>query len=252
LQTSQVLQQSLLPQSLPDVDGLSLAVRYLPATRGLEVGGDFYDLVSLRDGRVSFLIGDVAGHDREAAALMGQLRSAARVLLGQVGGPSELVVALQSSWRLLGFDRIATALFGQLELSTGKLTLASAGHERPLLVEKDEICYLPVPPNPALGVTAGTGLSWEGRLAPDQVLVLYTDGAVEERDIGVGFGLERLAKAAADAERRPEAICEGIVAALPSDRHDDVALLALALDPGVESGDGDGEASGGTAAVKGG
>ena len=110
LETSQVLQQSLLPQALPEIAGLEVAYRYLPATRGLEVGGDFYDLVALSDRRVSFLIGDVAGHDRQAAAVMGQLRSATRVLVGQVSDPAELIGALQQSWGLLGFDRIATAL----------------------------------------------------------------------------------------------------------------------------------------------
>jgi serine/threonine-protein kinase RsbW len=228
LQTSQILQQSLLPQSLPFIPGLAVAVRYLPATRGLEVGGDFYDLVCLADGQVDFMIGDVAGHDREAAALMGQLRSVARVLLGRTADPSELVRALQASWSLLGFDRLATALFGKLNLSSGELTIASAGHERPLLVEPSGTRYLPVEPSPALGVPVAGGTTWRGTLAPGQVLVLYTDGTIEERDIGVNFGLERLAKAAGGGRLDPESVCDRVVAVLPANRHDDVALLALA------------------------
>ena len=234
LQTSQVLQQSLLPKSLPDVAGLRVAFRYLPATRGLEVGGDFYDLVPLSGGRVGFTIGDVAGHDREAAALMGQLRSAIRVLAGQVPGPPELISALQKSWRLLGFERIATALFAVMELENGELTMASAGHEQPLLVQgPGQTRYLDVQPTPALGVPIEIGASrqtWRGTLHPGEVLVLYTDGAVEERDIGVGFGLERLARAAGAGVLDPEAVCDRIVGVLPADRHDDVALLALSLD----------------------
>jgi len=229
LQTSQILQQSLLPQGLPCVPGLAVAFRYLPATRGLEVGGDFYDLVALENGQVGFMIGDVAGHDREAAALMGQLRSAARVLLGRMEDPSDLVRALQASWDLLGFDRIATALFAKLVLATGELTIASAGHERPLLVEPAGTSYLPVEPSPALGVPAAGGTSWRGTLQRGQVLVLYTDGAIEERDIGVHFGLERLAKAAVGGSLDPESVCDRVVRVLPADRHDDVALLVLRL-----------------------
>jgi len=235
LQTSQVLQQSLLPKSFPDLAGLKVAFRYLPATRGLEVGGDFYDLVPLSGRRVGFAIGDVAGHDREAAALMGQLRSAIRVLAGQVPEPTELILALQKSWRLLGFERIATAVFAVMELSDGELTIASAGHEQPLLVEAPGLTrYLDVKPAPALGVPAEDGASrhsWRGTLHPGEVLVLYTDGAVEERDIGIAFGLERLARAAGDGVLDPQAVCDRIVGVLPADRHDDVALLALSLDP---------------------
>lgn len=173
------------------------------------------------------MIGDVAGHDREAAAMMGQLRSAARVLLGRVGDPSELVRGLQDSWSMLGFDRLATALFGRLNLLSGELTIVSAGHERPLLLEPSASKYLPVEPSPALGVPAAGGAAWRGTLLVGQVLVLYTDGAIEERDVGVNFGLERLAKAAGGGPPDPESVCDRIVSALPANRHDDVALLAL-------------------------
>ena len=131
LRTSHVLQQSLLPQRLPDVPGLQIATRYLPATRGLDVGGDFYDLVTLPNGNVAFVVGDVEGHDRDAAALMGHLRSAARALAGQFDTPSQVIAALQQSWQLLDFDRIATGLFGSFVPSSGALVLASAGHYPP-------------------------------------------------------------------------------------------------------------------------
>jgi serine/threonine-protein kinase RsbW len=229
LQTSQVLQQSLLPQSLPNIPGLTVAFRYLPATRGLEVGGDFYDLVRMPDGRACFAIGDVAGHDRKAAALIGQLRSATRVLLGQVHHPGELIVALRRSWSLLGFDRIATAMFALLDPASGELLLASAGHEQPLLVEPGATRYLPVAPTPVLGVPGDESSCWGGTLLADQVLVLFTDGAVEERTEGVIPGLERLARAASEGALHPEAVCDPIVSGLPAERHDDVCLLALAL-----------------------
>ena len=195
LATSHTLQQSLLPQRLPDVPGLEIHTRYLPATRGLEVGGDFYDVVVLPSGRVGFVIGDVAGHDRDAAALMGHLRSSARALAGQVDGPAELIDALQWSWRYLAFDRIATALIGQLDPGTGELVLASAGHYPPLLVRSDRARYLPVVSTVPLGVSGPPAVGWHGTLEPGQVLLLYTDGAIDERGVGPETSMGHLAAA---------------------------------------------------------
>jgi serine/threonine-protein kinase RsbW len=224
LQTSHILQRSLLPQRLPDVDGLSIDSRYLPSSRWLEVGGDFYDALVLPSRRVGFMIGDVAGHNRDAAAAMGQLRAAARALSGQVHSPAELIAALQWSWDLLGFERIATALFGRLDPKSGELILASAGHHPPLLIESGRAEYLPVTPTTPLGAPETVANDWEGRLEPGQVLLLYTDGVVDQRS---GRGMDRLAREAAAGEVHPAAVCERVIAMLPRRRLDDVALLAL-------------------------
>ena len=134
LRTSHTLQASLLPASLPRVAGLALAVRYLPGTRGAEVGGDFYDAVCCSNGSLSMVVGDVSGHDVKAAATMGQLRTAYRALVRRSDGPVGMVGALQGSWDDLGTDRIATALFGEIDTGDGRLRLASAGHLPPCLV----------------------------------------------------------------------------------------------------------------------
>ena len=229
--TAHILQARLLPPTLPDVPGVEVAVRYLPGTQGAEVGGDFYDMVVVPSGRVGLMIGDVAGHDAGAAALMGQLRSAARALAGQVRGPGELIDALQWSWDLLGFDRIATAAFGRLDPSTGELVLASAGHPPPLVVAPAHTRFLPVDVSSPLGSPATKVSEWNGVLEPGAVLLLYTDGMVEERDVGLGEGMARLARIAAAGPARPEPMCERLMRGLAEHRTDDAAILAVQIPP---------------------
>jgi serine phosphatase RsbU (regulator of sigma subunit) len=229
LRTAHILQRSLLPRSLPHLPGLEVDTRYLPGTRGLEVGGDFYDLVVLPSGRAGFMIGDVAGHDQDAAALMGQLRSAARALAGRVHSPASLIEALQWSWDLLGFDRIATALMGRLDQKTGDLILASAGHHPPLLLTPEGGRYLPVVPSAPLGAPAGAAANWEGHLHQGHTLLLYTDGVLEDRTSESGASMARLAYVGAAGDLHPTAVCERVVSALPANRSDDVALLALRI-----------------------
>jgi serine/threonine-protein kinase RsbW len=231
LRTSHILQQSLLPRDLPRVPGLDIHTRYLPATRGLEVGGDFYDVIVLPSGRIGFMIGDVAGHDRDAAAVMGQLRSAARALAGQVHSPAALIDALQWSWDLVGFDRIATGAFGRLDPGNGDLVMASAGHYPPLVIDGEGARYLPVEPSSPLGAPGPKGADWDGKLTPGQLLLLYTDGVLDERNTGYARAMDRLAAVAAAGDLHPAAVCDRIVAMLPDDRRDDVALLALRMAP---------------------
>jgi GAF domain-containing protein len=228
--TSHILQSSLLPGDLPTVDGVSVATRYLTANRGLEVGGDFYDVLLLPSGAVLFAVGDVAGHDRHAAAQMGHLRSATRALAGQVSSPAELLDSLRSSWELLGFERIATALVGSIHPASGRLTLASAGHYPPLVVgAAGSPRFIPVEPAPPLGMTGPVPHLWEGALAPGEVLLAYTDGAIDERGAGAEASMTRLSRMAAAGTVSPGAVCDRVVAVLAPDRADDVALLALSL-----------------------
>ncbi len=229
--TAHVLQESLLPQGPPEFPGVRTATRYVPSTRGLDVGGDFYDLVALPGARLGFMIGDVAGHDRSAAAMMGQLRSAARALAGQVHTPGKLVAALRWSWDLLGFERMATGLFGELDPSTGELMMASAGHHPPLMVGPAGSRYLPVKPASPFGAPETAATEWHGRIDPGQVLLLYTDGVVDDRGVGAEASMDRLAHTVADGEVEPQAVCQRVIEALTTERVDDVALLALAVDP---------------------
>ncbi len=224
--TSHILQAALLPITLPDIPGLLVSSRYAAATKSLEVGGDFYDLMLLADDLAWFMIGDVEGHDRGAAALMGQLRSAARVLACQGKHPDELISALQSVWRRVGFDRIATALIGQVDVTTGVTTLASAGHYPPLLVRPGGAEFVAVQPSPPLGAPFIEASPWRGELHIGELLLLYTDGVMSERKLGVERGMEVLADCVVRGEIDPPSVCDRVIGA-HTDHDDDIALLAI-------------------------
>ncbi|HWG74566.1 MAG TPA: GAF domain-containing SpoIIE family protein phosphatase [Acidimicrobiales bacterium] len=231
-QVANDLQHHLLPTVLPTPAGIERAVRYLTAT-GAEAGGDFYDMVVLPSGRIGLMIGDIEGHDATAAALMGQLRSAARVLAGQFREPAQLVDALQWSWGLLGFERSATAVFARLDTSNGDLVAASAGHPPPMVVDgKGGARFVAVEPSPPLGVPGGVAVDHRTVLVTGETLVLYTDGLIESPGVSLSEGAAALlavGRQAASAD--PEELCDAILAALTPEgpRRDDVALLAVQL-----------------------
>jgi PAS domain S-box-containing protein len=230
---SHSLQASLLPVAVPDVPGLQIAVRYLPGTRDIEVGGDFYDVVALPSDAIALVVGDVAGHDIVAAATMGQLRSAMHALSTQLQTPGQLVQQLHDRWDQLGLERIATALYMHLEPKTGGLQIASAGHPPPLLLHDGRALIADVPPSPPLGAPATVPVvEWTGVLEPGDLLICYTDGLVEDRDRDIDEGTQRLGEEALTAASTdPEVVCDHLVAALVGkERGDDVALLVIRRD----------------------
>ncbi|MGY1601753.1 SpoIIE family protein phosphatase [Geodermatophilus sp. SYSU D00815] len=234
--TSHTLQANLLPPPPPAVEGLAVAVRYLPATRGVDIGGDFYDVVVLPGDVVALAVGDVVGHDIAAAATMGQLHSVYRALLADRPSPSAVIDRLQAGWSLLGLQRMATALFGTLDPATGRLRIASAGHLAPVLVTDGHAELLPVRPARLLGAppAPAPAAEWAGVLPPGATLVLYTDGLVESRDADLDAGLDRLLQVAARAGAGdPDEVCDRLLAELTGPfRADDIALLALTRLPG--------------------
>jgi PAS domain S-box-containing protein len=231
VRTSHTLQANLLPPEPPQVAGLSTAVRYLAATQGVEVGGDFYDVVALPDDQVALVVGDVVGHDITAAATMGQLGSVYRALLVDRPGPSAMIDRLQASWPMLGLQRMATALFAALDPSSGQLRIASAGHLPPLLITDGHAEYLPVQPSRMLGAppAPAPAQEWAGVLPVGATLVLFTDGLVESRSADIDEGLAHLLTAATQAGTSdPDQLCDLLLADLTGEhRADDIALLVL-------------------------
>jgi len=228
VQTSHVLQAALLPTELPDIRGLSIHSRYVAAASSLDVGGDFYDVMALPDAQAWIMIGDVEGHDRRAAAIMGQLRSAARTLAFQGNDPVGVIQGLRASWNYFGFNRLATVLVGQIDPATGSMTLASAGHLPPLLVKDTGAEFLEIASSPLLGVEAETVDPLTATLRAGEVLLLYTDGALDERTLTLVEGMDLLCKVALSGIIEPRAICQRVID-LDSGRKDDVALLAVSL-----------------------
>jgi serine phosphatase RsbU (regulator of sigma subunit) len=231
VRTSHTLQANLLPPQPPEVAGLRMAVRYLAATYGVEVGGDFYDVVRLPQEQVAMAVGDVVGHDITAAATMGQLNSVYRALLVDQPTPSAVIDRLQASWSLLGLQRMATALFATLDPASGQLRMASAGHPPPLLLAGGHAEFLPVRPSRMLGAppAPAPALEWAGVLPVGATLVLFTDGLVESRSADIDDGLANLLAAAeAAGTSDPDELCDRLLADLTGvHRADDIALLVL-------------------------
>ena len=225
----EMLQRSLLPDRLPDVDGIQIAARYMPG--GADVGGDWYDAIPLDGGRVGVAMGDVVGHGIGAASLMGQLRHATRAYALEGHSPAGVLDRLDRLVRSLDGGQMATLLYLVVEPDHGSIHFASAGHVPPLAISPDgEAQYLASAPNPPLGVFESDGhVELSAKLAPGSTIVLYTDGLVEERGVSIDQGLDALRLAAAQDTCHPDELCDRLVDAMLAihPANDDIAVLAL-------------------------
>jgi len=231
---AEILQRSVLPDALPDIAGLDLAVRYLPGTDGDEVGGDWYDAFPLADGRVGLVIGDVVGHSITSASIMAQLRNMLRAYAIDHRHPPDVLRRTAAALGQLLPDALATVIYATLDVATGRLSYANAGHPPPVIGRIDGTAeYLDDPPGIMLGApSASRFTARQHTLGPGDTLLLYTDGLIEDRsrDITEGFGA--LARAMRqDGSRTAEQTCLAVQAALPGRirRADDVCLLAARL-----------------------
>ncbi|MEU9338798.1 SpoIIE family protein phosphatase [Streptomyces sp. NPDC048290] len=225
------LQAALLPSSLPPLPGVDAAARYLPGTRGMDIGGDFYDLVAAR-GTAAAVIGDVQGHNVTAAGLMGQIRTAVRAYT-TVGQPPHEV--MRSTNRLLielGSDLFASCLYLRLDPARGRAVMARAGHPPPLLRRPDgQVRVLDLAGGPLLGIDAAAAYpTTEVELVPGSVLVLYTDGLIESPGVDIEDALTGLGDRLRRAGHLPlDELAEALMGrgTAEGERPDDVALLVL-------------------------
>jgi phosphoserine phosphatase RsbU/P len=188
------LQRSLIPTRLPTVAGLELAARYLPAYEG-GVGGDWYDMFPLPDGRVGVVVGDVAGRGLGAAVVMGRARSALRAYALEVSDPAVVLERLDRKLRHFEAGHMITVLYCLLDLESGTVEISSAGHLLPILAGGGGSARAPVAAavDPPLGVVAAASRRKTTiTLAPGGMLALYTDGLVERRGEVLDLGVERL------------------------------------------------------------
>ncbi|MFK4870073.1 SpoIIE family protein phosphatase [Streptomyces sp. CSMPJR101] len=225
------LQRSLMDPCLPDVGGLELTGRYLPAGEH-EVGGDWFDAIALPGGRTALVIGDVMGHGIHAAAVMGQLRTAVRTLARRGTAPDQVLRFLDAVVADLGENEMATCLYAVHDEASGHCLIASAGHPPPLVADRrGAVAFLDGAAGPPLGVGRQ---DWHVRhlnLEPGSLLLTYTDGLIESRGTDLEQGMHRLARAVHDPGLPLERICDDLLADLvPGAADDDVAvLLARAL-----------------------
>jgi phosphoserine phosphatase RsbU/P len=228
-----LLQRSLLPAQLPDVQGLEFAARYVPAG-DREIGGDWYDVFGLPSGWMCLVVGDVMGRGLRAAIAMGRLRDAVRSYALESVDPAELLSKIDRQVKYFDDDVMATAQCALVEPSLEGLLLSSAGHPPPLSVQPGQpAVYLDPPADLPLGVdTHYPRHTTRVPLEPGTRLCFYTDGLVERRSTSIDTGLERLRRSAYAAPA--EAMCAAVMSALlgADAAPDDVALLVLhRLDP---------------------
>jgi serine phosphatase RsbU (regulator of sigma subunit) len=230
------LQQSLLPQDVEQTGRGLVAVRYQAGGEGVDIGGDFYDVVDLGGQHIGLALGDVMGKGVHAAATMGQLRMALRAYASDGRRPNEVVAGLDRLMAALRPDAFATMAYLDLDLGLGVGQLTIAGHPPPILRTPDGEVRLvrgaatrplgiigdEVPPEVTVEIPSGS------------LLVLYSDGLVEGRALPLDEGLDRLLDAVRRAPDDPEEACDHILEAMAGlADHDDTALLVLrAAGPG--------------------
>jgi PAS domain S-box-containing protein len=232
--TAETLQRSLLPDRLPSVPGIVLEARYLPVTRNMEIGGDWYDAFRLPDGRLAVAAGDVMGKGLTAAAGMGRVRNALRALALTDPRPAAVLAGLDRLFTATELDeQVTTVAYLVVDPVTGEGLAGNAGHLPPLLLSRDA--------PPRLDTTeAGTPLGWACprqqyvfRLPPGTTAVLYSDGLVENRRRGLDAGLDELVSVAAQARpgmvEDPARLLEYLVDRMLTgyEQDDDVTVLVL-------------------------
>ncbi|MGW1724048.1 PP2C family protein-serine/threonine phosphatase [Streptomyces sp. NPDC002306] len=235
---AETLQRALLTD-LPTTPGLRLAARYLPATYGLNIGGDWYDAFRQPDGSLITVIGDVTGHGLRAAVMMSQLRTALRAYAVDGGSPGQLLTRLHVFLHHLQPDLYATAVIARFHPDDPTLTWAAAGHPPPVLRTPDgRAQVLDARPGAMLGIPLKQEIADHTvRLTPGSTLALYTDGLVERRAQGIDPGIERLAAALeafgseeldADLAGSADRMLRPLLS--DSERDDDVCLLLCHID----------------------
>ncbi|MGQ4513310.1 SpoIIE family protein phosphatase [Streptomyces sp. DW26H14] len=236
---AQNLQQAMLPRVIPTVPGASIAVRYRSARLGRNVGGDWYDVIPMADGTVGLTIGDVQGHDTDAAVVMGQLRMVLSAYVAEGHPPATALARTSAFLRELDTDRFATCTYVHADLVTGRLRIVRAGHLDALVRRRDGTCeWIASGGGLPLGLSAefaGSGAIdypvTRALLGPGETMLLCTDGLVELPGTDLGTRMRSLSDAVAAGPEEVEALAGHLLRkAARLNGGDDMALLLLRRD----------------------
>lgn len=227
------LQEAMLPQELPIVDGFELDASYTPATPDLAVGGDWFDAFRLDDRTLALAVGDVSGHGLNAAALMAQLRNAKRAFIFEDPAPGHVLGRLNHYLYRLDSADFATVLYGLLDLPSGDFRWAVAGHPPPIFFREGRAAPVEDPDvrGPLLGFRPGATYGETVRtLEPAGGVLLYSDGLVERRRGHLDDGIALVADLLAETGGEPvDGMCERLVSRLDGghEGRDDVCQLLV-------------------------
>ncbi|RFS85511.1 GAF domain-containing protein [Actinomadura spongiicola] len=234
--TALALQRSLLPNRLSAPSSVEVRHRYLPGSKLVEVGGDWYESIALPGARVALIVGDVAGHGVRAAVTMGRLRTALHTLANLELPPADALHVMHELMIELGEQEphFATCVYAVYDATTGTIEIASAGHLPPLLAGPNgDNDYLKVPPAPPLGVAGGAAIeSREFTVEDGSLFVIYTDGLVENRGRDIDDGLARLQTIFGpdSVDHSMDDLAKATLAGVYADQHrDDIAVLIARL-----------------------
>ena len=236
---AETLQRILLPERFPAIEGVSFAAHYQPASRRLEIGGDWYDVLRCHDGSVAFAVGDVVGKGLHAAAAMGQIRNVLRAFAYEGHDPNVILARSNELVESLGDPAFTTVFIAKFDPTSRTLTYANAGHPAALLLEAggnvsmlDDAQGLPLGVDSDLQVEQGVRV-----LRPHEFLLLFTDGLVERRDVPIGDGLERLRRCLQGGQASCETLLATVLDTLAENEpEDDVALLVVGIAGGSSLG----------------
>ncbi|MFH9134688.1 SpoIIE family protein phosphatase [Streptomyces sp. NPDC017524] len=228
------LQRSLLSEPWGPHPHVEIATRYRPADEGVLVGGDWFDVVPLRDGRHLKAMGDVMGHGVEAAVAMSQYRSLLRLLAGEDLPPHQILERLDTMVERSGLDRAATCLLAVVDRFGGVCEVASAGHLPPVFIDPDPAGarVVPVPVGPPLGTGFGGYRAASVPCGPGTVLFMYTDGLVERRGEDIDVSVARLASLTLPPGGHLEDLLDQVLDRFGEDAEDDIAVLASRIREG--------------------
>jgi serine phosphatase RsbU (regulator of sigma subunit) len=226
---AQTLQHSLLAEAFPEIEGLAFAARYVAGVEGIDIGGDWYDIVRLESGNILLVVGDVSGRGLEAATMMAALRFAARAYAVEGHAPAAILSRLSALVSVARDEHFATVLCGLLDVATGRVALANAGHPVPLLVSPGGAEYVATDIGVPVGVSTSAPYTEVTVTFPrDATLLLYTDGAIERRGEHLDVGLQRLADVSMRASGPLDDFLDQVIAGVIRDNaEDDAALLGI-------------------------
>jgi serine phosphatase RsbU (regulator of sigma subunit) len=226
---AQTLQHALLPDALPEFPGLEVSALYVPATSGIDVGGDWYDVVAADDQRVLLVIGDVSGHGLRAATTMASLRHATLAYVAQDPNPGAVLSRLSDFVNSGVHDYVATVLCVLVEVDGHRMTVASAGHIAPLLLHGEDATFVDFDADVPIGVTRELQYRESTvTVPPNATLVAFTDGLVERRGEVLDVGLARLRNAATGQRPALDHLLAKLARDLASEDHnDDTAIVGI-------------------------
>lgn len=226
---AQTLQHALLPEELPQTQVLQTAGRYVAGERSVDIGGDWYDVITLDQGSVLVVVGDVSGRGLRAATTMASLRFAIHAYAAEESRPEEILRKLSGLLNVTRHSQLATILCARIDVEPRQATVASAGHLPPLLLADGKAWFLEVPVGVPVGVDPRPDYSSVTVPVPaGATLLAFTDGLVERRTEQIDAGLERLRNTALRMELALPDLLSKLVADLTAgEAKDDIAIVGL-------------------------